>query len=315
MRNVIAIFGLALLFVVGLSAEQGSAQPDLKKKVDSLFVIASSGELRFRDLNEPAMDSIAALGRPAVPILIDKFITKSARERWTIIWTLERIGSEAVPDLVAALKRPNPLIVSRCAWALGSIKDSTSTIPLTEVCNHDDWSVRNEAVLALGKIGDARASETVLAALSDTIGQVRKSAVVSAGKIKIPLAIQPLVRTLADPFYGARLMAIEALAKFDSSVVIDALADAMEDDPPIIGHLACRLLGQLATPEAIEILHQQVLIGDTERKRFAALALVEADPLDNCGFRSVYLNEQTDRLSRIQIESAIAAATDEQGQP
>ena len=170
-------------------------------------------------------------------------------------------------------------------------------------------------MLALGKIGDPRGDDAVVAALSDTIGQVRTSAVVSAGKLKIQVAIQPLIRTLADPFYGARLMALEELTVFDTSEVTESLADAMEDDPPIIGHLACRLLGRFGTSRAIEILHQQVLRGDSERRTFAALGLVQADPLDNCGFRSLYLNDSTDHLNRIMIESAIAAATDGQGQP
>lgn len=308
MYKVIVKTAAALVLVVGLIAPSTEAQPDLKKKIDSLFVIASSGEVRFRDMNEPAMDSIAALGRPAVPILIDMFTTKSARERWTIIWILERIGSEAVPDLVTALTRPDPLVVQRVAWALGSIKDSTATLPLADVCDHDDWSVRDQAVLALGKIGDPRGGDAVVAALSDSIGQVRTSAVVSAGSLRIDVSLQPLIRMLADPFYGARLMALESLTKLDTSTVIEALADAMSDEPPVIGHLACRLLGRLATNRALEILHQQVVSGDSERRTHAALALVEADPLDNCGFRTLYLNESTDRLARIKIESAIAAA-------
>lgn len=315
MRKVIATIVIAAILVTGAFTEGAQAQFDLKKKIDSLFVIASSGEVRFRDQNEPAMDSIAALGRPAVPILIDKFTTKSARERWTIIWTLERIGSEAVPDLLAALKRPEPLVVERVAMALGSIKDTAATLGLVTVCDHDNWSVRDQAVLALGKIKDPRGGDAVLAALSDTIGQVRTSAVVAAGGIGVQLAVQPLIRMLADPFYGARLMALESLVSFDTSAVTDALGDAMSDDPPIIGHLACRLLGRLATPRAIAILHQQLQSSDCERRTFAALAMVEADPLDNCGFRVLYLNDSTDRLARVKIESAIAAATDEFGRP
>ena len=49
-----------------------AAETELKRKVDSLFVIASSGEVKYRDMVEPAKDSIAAIGADAVPILVDK---------------------------------------------------------------------------------------------------------------------------------------------------------------------------------------------------------------------------------------------------
>ncbi|MBD3404314.1 hypothetical protein GF420_15600 [candidate division GN15 bacterium] len=314
MKNVIACL-LVLGIIAGVAPAPVQAQTDLEAKIDSLFVIASSGEVRFRDQNEPAMDSIAALGRPAVPILIDKFTTKSARERWTIIWILERIGSEAVPDLVEALERPNGLVVQRVAWALGAIKDTAAVLPLAGVSDHPRWQVRNQAVLALGKIGDTRGGDAVLAALSDSIGQVRTAAVVSAGKLGLTMAVQPLIRLLADDFYGARQMAMVSLMKLDTPMVVEALGEAMADDPPLIGQLACRVLGKLGTPRAIEILHEQVVTGDQERVTAAALALVEADPLDNCGFRILYLSKLDDRLARLKVESAIAETTDEQRQP
>ena len=87
---------LLLTVISGLAA----ADTELERKVDSLFVIASSGEVKYRDMVEPAKDSIAAIGADAVPILVDKFTTKSARERWTIIKILEKIGSPARRDKV-----------------------------------------------------------------------------------------------------------------------------------------------------------------------------------------------------------------------
>ncbi|RME20715.1 MAG: hypothetical protein D6800_12870, partial [Candidatus Zixiibacteriota bacterium] len=125
-RNVIATFVLSAILVAMCPVLTVYAQPNLKHKIDSLFIIASSGEVQYRDQNEPAMDAIAALGAPAVPYLIDKFTTKSARERWTVIWILQRIGSAAVPDLVKALGGDDPLVVRRIAWALGDIKDTAS---------------------------------------------------------------------------------------------------------------------------------------------------------------------------------------------
>lgn len=312
MRNVIATIGLVLFSWGGIAVDRAEAQvSDLQRKIDSLFIIASSGEVRYRDQNEPAMDSIAALGRPAVPYLIDKFVTKSARERWTIIWTLTRIGSKAVPDLVLALERPNGLIVERVAYALGDIKDSAAVEPLMKVCGHQRWQERDEALGALGKIGDGRAEPAVVSGLRDQIGQVRKSAAVSAGKLKLAATGEALVAMFDDAFYGARMTAMEAVMTFDTARVIDLLEQAMVSENPETGNQACRLLGQVGTDRAIRVLRDQLDSPSPERRLHAALGLVQADPLDNCGFRPLFLNETTDRLARLKIESAIAAYADE----
>jgi len=313
-KNVIATTLLLAVFIGGLGIEIGSAQTTaLERKIDSLFIIASSGEVRYRDQNEPAMDSIAALGRPAVPHLIDKFVTKSARERWTVIWILERIGSAAVPDLVEALSRPDGLVVQRVAWALGNIKDSAAVGPLMGVTTHPRWQVRDQAIGALGKIGDAQAAPVVITAFDDNIGQVRKSAVVAAGKLTVNEAIPQLIARFDDSFYGARLTAVEALKKMDTAMVIAALQQLIGNDPDI-DRVAMRLLGELGTNKALIELKTQLGHGNRDVATAAALALVYADPLDNCGYRALYLNDTTDRLTRLKIESAITARLDELGQ-
>ena len=38
------------------------AQEELQKKIDSIFVIASSGELKYREMVEPAIDALAEMG-------------------------------------------------------------------------------------------------------------------------------------------------------------------------------------------------------------------------------------------------------------
>lgn len=314
MRKEIVTLGLALLIAGSILPTTGVGQTTaLERKIDSLFIIASSGEVRYRDQNEPAMDSIAALGKPAVPHLIDKFVTKSARERWTIIWILERIGSEAVPDLIEALNRPDGLIVQRVAWSLGNIKDSAAVGPLMGVANHPRWQVRDQALGALGKIGDTQAEAVVVAGFDDEIGQVRKSAVVAAGQLELNSAIDNLIARFDDPFYGARLAAMDALYKMDTTTVIDRLELSLDGDPDI-ARVAIRMLGDYATDRSIRILKEHLGANDSGVAEAAALALAYADPLDNCGFRSLYLNDSTDRLTRLKIESAITSRLDELGQ-
>ena len=306
-KNVMAAAAAVTLCVV-MVGTPAKAQPGLKQKIDSLFIIASSGEVQYRDQNEPAMDSIAALGAAAVPYLIDKFTTRSARERWTIIWTLERIGSAAVPDLVKALRRDDPLVVKRVAWALGAIADTAAVQPLTTVAAHPDWGVREQVVEALGKIGDNRADDVVLAALADTVGQVRKAAVAACRRLRLLESIPQLVAMLGDDFYGARLMAVETLLSLDTALVIAALYDSLAVPSSEVGHIACDVLGRVAGPQAMSILIEQMASPDARRRTHAAVALAAIDPEDNCGVMEMFLEKESDPLTRLKVQSAREAA-------
>jgi HEAT repeat protein len=288
-----------------------NAQTSLSETVDSLFVIASSGELRFRDMVEPAKEQLADLGTPAVPLLIDKFTTKSARERWTVLDVLKKIGSPAVPDLVHALSRPDGLVVQRVCWALGDIGDTAAVMPLITACDHSRWHVRDQAVGALGKIGDHRADSVVAHTLTDSVGQVRKSAAVSAGKLGLDAAVRILTGMLGDDFYGARMNAFEALQKLDSAAVEDVLIDSLASPNNLTGDLVCALLGRLGTDRALAALRDQARHADPDRRAHAGAALVTADPHDNCGFHHVFLDNETDRLVRLRITAALEAALDD----
>jgi len=310
--NVILKTVVTAVLYLCLAAGMVGAKTALERKVDSLFIIASSSSIKYQDLVDPAKDSLAALGADAVPFLIEKFTTKSARERWAIIHVLQRIGSPAVPDLLTALKRADPLVVQRVCWALGDIKDTTATGGLLAVCGDSTWQVRDQAVGALGKIGDVRAVDAVMEALTDSIGQVRKSAAVSAGKLVIAASMEKLVHMLGDEFYGARLSALNSLLKLDTAAVVQTVADSLASANSLLGDLGCRLLGQLGTDRAVDLLRTQLSSTSPDRRAQAAVALVKADPYDNCGYLKTFLAQETDRLVLLKIESARSVVPDEQ---
>lgn len=309
--KVILKAGVAAVLFLCLTAGLVGAKTPLERKVDSLFMICSSGSIKYRDLVEPAQDSLAALGADAVPFLIEKFTTKSARERWAVIFVLRKIGSPAVPDLLKALKGDDPLVVQRVAWALGDIKDTTATEGLLAICGAKTWQVRDQAVGALGRIGDQRATGAVLTALIDSIGQVRKSAAVSAGQLTVQESVPQLVHMLGDDFYGARLSAFSSLAKLDTATVIQAVADSLSSPNELLGNLGCRLLGEFGSSRAIDLLRPQLSSTSASRRGQAVRALIKADPYDNCGYLKAYLPKETDRLVLLQIESARSAVADE----
>jgi HEAT repeat protein len=308
MKHVIAMVAVIALIVIVFTPEAKSVSADFQKRFDSLFIIASSGEVQYRDMNAPAMDSIAAMGVDVVPILVDRFTTKSARERWTIIWTLTRVGSKAVPYLVESLKRREWVVVERVCWALGDIKDTAAVVSLIGSTQHSQWQVRDQAFTALGKIADRRAGEAAMAGLRDSISLVRKSATVAMGKVTPDSAIPILIGAFGDPFYGVRMTAVDALFSYDTLDVIKCLADSIGSSNPMVAGLVCVAMGRTKREDLA-----QTLLGATtstfDHVRASAIeAIIAIDPADKNGYQKVFLAKETSSMVRQRIQSAISAA-------
>lgn len=308
-KYVIYFIAAMLFFAVG---KNSFAQSLLKQKVDSLFMIASSGDIKFKEKVQPAIDSLAALGGEITPLLIDKFETKSARGRVTLESIIKKIGRPAVPYLINSLGNSDGLIVSRVCSSLGDLKDSSAVQPLIGVKDHYKWQVREQAIGALGDIKDSQGSEAVVAALADTIGQVRKSACVSSGKIGIEGAIPQLVSRLGDDFYGARMSAKEALLSMDTTEVIAAVTDSILSENKFVGLISCQILAEYKNEPALELLYYAFINGGENLRTPAAEALIYADPENHCGYTDAVKKADFDRLSKIRIESALKASENEQ---
>ena len=297
-----------LLCWTALPGGRGSAADlELKKRFESLFVFATTGEVKYQNLVKPAKDSIAALGADVVPFLVDKCNTKSARERVAIIEILKQIGKPAVPELVKGLRRTNGLIVERVCMALAEIGDSSAVPGLLSVTGNARWQVREQSVGALGKCKDQRGDEAVATALLDTIGQVRKSAAVATGELRLESQIPQLVHMLGDDFYGARMCALETLAGLDTAKVIRVCTDSMLSSSSVIGDRACAVLGRFNTSQSRDVLIMQTRSDNPNRRAHAGLALISGDPADSCGLQKLFVEPETDRLVRLKLESAATA--------
>ncbi len=71
-------------------------------------------------------------------------------------------------------------------------------------------------------------------------------------------------------------------------------------------------MGQIGSDKAIEILYELIQTSDEKTETEAALALIDADPDDLCGYQNVILQKVSNRLSLLKIESAIQAAQNEE---
>jgi HEAT repeat protein len=208
-----------------------SAETDAAR-VARLFMLASDGNVRHRDLVEPAKDSLGQMGEKAAPHLTRRLSTSDARERLTLADIFEKMGKVATPFLVPYLDSIGEDMPRNAARCLERIKDTAAVIPLLAHMDHPEYSVRSQVATALGKTGDRRALNELIKALNaDPDSDVRKSCAVALGGIGEPGSLegmralfaffgpnpaQPavvLLRALGDEFFGVRGAALIALGE------------------------------------------------------------------------------------------------------
>jgi len=291
MNKLIIIFVVIVIFI---SCSISILARDIDRKVDSLFIIASSGELKYRDLVKPAIESLAVLGESAVPRLLEKYNTKDARERHTINNILVKIGKPATPFLLKGLSDSNDEKISRLCYTLGNIKDSSAVEGIISTAFESNWKIRSSAVSALGKIGHNLADETVIKLLSDSDETVRKSAVVAAGRLLIEKAIPKLIHILGDDFYGARMTSSEALIKFDSFLVIPQIADSLNSENVLVGNLGCSTLGKIGGDSAAVVIGTQLNSSSSLRRMLAVEAIYDANSSLGCAAVENLKDSETD---------------------
>ncbi|MCK4858587.1 MAG: HEAT repeat domain-containing protein [candidate division Zixibacteria bacterium] len=233
----------AIIFILALTS---LLRADTKSEIDRLFMQASSGEVRYRDLVQPARDSLIALGDSAAKYLALKLNSTDARERHTLVDIFGAIGPAATPYLLAALNTDNNDQLRTTARCLGEVKDTTAIADLLRVASHNDYTVRSQAVTAIGKIGgDDRLAATMTRFASDSIELVRKSAVVALRRIRSPSSVTALIAALDDDNFAVRLTAVDALLDLDTLAtpqIIDLLETTTHRRTQA---LALRLIGEL----------------------------------------------------------------------
>jgi HEAT repeat protein len=211
--------------VLGLTAEAIGKQ-SIEEKIDSLFVMASSLDIKYRDSVGPSRESIAVLGTDAVPHLIEMLGTPHGRERAALEDIFKKIGETAVPQLTEALLTTDSLRLSRVAKMLYFFPDTSSVENLLKVAENPYYSARYQAIRALGAIGDHRATPAIRKAMKDTIELVRTIAVVSAGRMEDASLFSDLLAAFDDNYYGARMSAHEALKNADCEFKSDFILRA-----------------------------------------------------------------------------------------
>ncbi len=209
-------FASLIIARIGPFAGPALAQsPSDSARVAHLFVIASEGSVRYRDMVQPAKDTLAMMKEKAAPWLAQKLSTSDARERLTLADIFEKMGKVATPFIIPYLDSSGEDSPRNAARALARIRDSSAVQALLNHMEHPSYSVRSDVATALGKTGDRQSGPVlVLHLLNDPDSDARKSCAVALGLLGDKNNAPALYTALADEFFGVRqtaLLSIEQL--------------------------------------------------------------------------------------------------------
>lgn len=251
------------------------AQTDtLRAKVDSLFIRASAGALKYRNLVVgPAVKTLREMPG-AMPFLIEKLSTRDARERLTIVDSILTKMPEAVLPVCQATQSSDRVTVRNASEVLSKLPDSRAVPYLVKVLECPDILARGYAAIGLGKGGGAGAREGLLKALKDSVNFVRTEAAAGLGYLQDTTSLLELAKALGNNYYGVRFTAANSLTKF-KNYSLPYLYKAIESETPMVRQLAAETLGKMRAPEAVAPL-SRLLKSQLWTDRLAAMeALAE----------------------------------------
>ena len=137
----------------------------------------------------------------------------------------------SLDTLFEQLKHPNPHMRDRAMWELAEATDETIIPRLMAALDEEDTTYRRAAVKTLGAVGPNTVPPLVDAMLNSDNVTVRGSAVKALAQVAI---CHPDI-----PF---------------SEAGMQGLAKAVHDENPVVNIAAVMALGEIATPEAFDIL-------------------------------------------------------------
>ncbi|TET66429.1 MAG: HEAT repeat domain-containing protein [Candidatus Zixiibacteriota bacterium] len=312
-----SLHSVVLLLVLLAMSSPVFGQQEQQAVLDSLWIRASSGELKYRDLVEPSKQALAEMPEQSVPYLVGKLDTRSAREMHTLVDIFKRIGPAAVESLVEALSSDNHDVVRLACRCLGPIEDKKATPPLLNLFLEEDFRVRSAAVKAVGEIGDTIATEEVIQMLSDSTETVRKSASVALGKIGDRKAIKPLVVALGDKHFSVRYTAVNSLGSLSPEANEELLqelenllqkkqSESLTEEESFHLYFVVQALGELKEKKAVGFLQEMLQVDDDWACRaFAAEALGEIGEITVVSSLEEAREKERNPFALTKIESAI----------
>jgi HEAT repeat protein len=244
----------------------------LRQEVDRLRAFFAD---RSPDRHEQAARALTALGRPAVPYVIDAFERSAPPETTWLAWVLRDVGDvRAVDPLVRKLAGADASLQAALLDCLKRFHDSRGFDAATPIAASGKGEAKQRAFELIAQSGDPRATPLLLKGLADSNAWIREAsedalrATIDGGG-GAPL-FDPLTRdlTLADDDVAESI--VRLLARLRDPRVVEPIAEVLERENPKPRRTATHVLGQLADRRACEPL-QRALEDDDAAVRCEAL--------------------------------------------
>ncbi len=314
---------LLLCFLIMVYPLSSSYAEVSQSTLDSLWIRASSGMIRYQDEVKPSREALVEYGEEAVDYLAGKMDTRSAREMHTLVDILGEIGSVVTDEVCEQLDRDDPYIVRLACRALGRIGDSSAVECLLPHANDSLYTIRSGAASALGKIGHRSATDILLRLAHDEDYIVRKSATVSLGKMPFELVYESLLENLSDEYYGVRYTAAASLAGYEKKAApalkgyITENLNINSSDLPrnrvFAVALAIDCLGKIGQKKSSRLL-KKIVDSENDRiiKAYAARSLGKIGGKSNRKFLVKMKKSETDPfVSQLLADAIILASKNE----
>jgi HEAT repeat protein len=205
-----------------------------------------------------ALDKIAAPAvDPMLAVLKDKNVDEVPRSYAARILGLIE-STNAVDQLITALKDDSVVVRSEAAKSLGLINDRRAVEPLISILkDENEWvTVRTNATWSLGNIKDERVVMPLIEALKSDVTAIHSNAVTALGTIKDKRAVLPLIQILENPKEDdtIRASAITALASIGDLSATGAIMTALKSTNLSLKQNAIVAVGDLAIKESVDTL-------------------------------------------------------------
>jgi len=207
---------------------------------------------------------------------------------------LGSLGTEAMDELILALKKKDKRIRLGIIEALTLIKDPRAVPALITTLNDESSEVRWEAAIALGEIGDSRAIEPLVPALKDHDKYVRYGAAFALAKIDWKPADD-----IQKAYYFAGMQEWKAVKLIGKSA-IPALSHILNDRDSNVRQKAIEILGEIGNPDATPALIHSLGDASSEVRWKAVLSS------PRCGIRLMHLPRGLSRRPKMTKNPLIA---------
>ncbi len=167
---------------------------------------------------------------------------------------LLRMGAEAAPALIEALRSPTPGLPPLAGQLLLRL-GAAATPALTDALLNRHPEIRVKVAALLTESQDPRVIPALARALRSQYYTVREQAARTLGNLRDPQALPALLEALKDPEAEVRAAAALAVGRYNDPRTFDALADLLLEDPQLeVRQAAARALGETRHEQAIPYL-------------------------------------------------------------